>query len=262
MKYYTTILFVITICFYSQSQSDGYHCVDAEYYNSKTGQEFWYRVSAIVENGTLAQLNLPNGRHLDYMDFGKVIVSNNEASATIEGTVLYNLKFLEGEEKCFDVSSSEKHQRKVTANESKYFNDPIVEIDDIQLQRLSLLECGMNFIRLADQIELQREFCCKGLFFKFYQNSLTTNSIGNLDEIYSLPLNKTQSNTSNQTFVYDFETGSQLLLILRDKYIIIYLGSKVDGVLKVYIRDIYTKNEAYGLADMLVESGKLCDLYD
>jgi len=55
-----------------------------------------------VENGTLSQLNMPNGGHLNYMDFGEVIVSENEAYATIEGSVLYKVTFIENKDNCFD----------------------------------------------------------------------------------------------------------------------------------------------------------------
>jgi len=106
--FFSVFLFSITYCFSQQIR-----CVDVDYYNTKTGTQSSYRLTAEVEHGVLLKLNFPSG-HLDQSDFGIINFDNNVSYVKLNGGKTYKIYLLSNKADCFDGVPMAKQCRGIT----------------------------------------------------------------------------------------------------------------------------------------------------
>ena len=105
------------------SQSNGTYCADVDYYNSKTGTQSQYTLTAEVSNGKLVQLNFPSGGHIDEGEYGYAAFdSDGVAYAKLKGKT-YKVKLLNKGSDCFDNVPLAKRCRGTTKAGSRCKNE-------------------------------------------------------------------------------------------------------------------------------------------
>jgi len=100
-----TTCFIISILFLmscGNAQYNGTYCVDVDYYNSNTGKQSSYRLTANTSNNKLLQLNFPSDGHVDSEDFGNVEFKGKRAIASVGNGVSYKVKILKSGNDCFN----------------------------------------------------------------------------------------------------------------------------------------------------------------
>ena len=97
-----SIIGLIFIYCLNQNPSAGLHCADVKRYNPKTHKESEYRLTVLLDDEMLVQLNWPNGGHLDSDDFQPSKVINNLATFSDFNLIQYSIRILKEGGDCFD----------------------------------------------------------------------------------------------------------------------------------------------------------------
>ena len=100
--YNSIITFLLFLLFFTSCSAQDLYCVDVDYYNSKTGTQSSYRLTAEVSSSKLVKLNFPSGGHIDDTDFGEVYFEDNVAYAVLKGGKSYKVELLSKGADCFD----------------------------------------------------------------------------------------------------------------------------------------------------------------
>jgi len=116
--FYSFILLLAVGCSIGQSKE----CVDVDYYNSNTGKQSSYRLTAKIDNNQLLELNFPNGGHIDEEDFGTVHFKNNLAITNVKGGKTYRVKRIGKNGDCFNDVPLAKQCKGKTADGTRCKN--------------------------------------------------------------------------------------------------------------------------------------------
>jgi len=100
--YNSIITFLLFLLFFTSCSAQDLYCVDVDYYNSKTGTQSSYRLTAEVSSSKLVKLNFPSGGHIDDTDFGEVYFEDKVAYAALKGGKSYKIKLLSKGTDCLD----------------------------------------------------------------------------------------------------------------------------------------------------------------
>lgn len=76
---------------YSDDSYNGTYCAEVEYYNPSTGTRSTYELDVEVEDGSLVQIDWPNGGWLDETHFSSEDISSGECSFTSDRGYRYTV---------------------------------------------------------------------------------------------------------------------------------------------------------------------------
>lgn len=105
------------------SQSNGTYCADVDYYNSNSGTQSHYTLTAKVTNGKLVQLNFPSGGHIDKVEFGYVAFDADSIAYAKYKSKTYKVKLLNKGSDCFDNVPKAKRCKGTTKEGSRCKNE-------------------------------------------------------------------------------------------------------------------------------------------